>query len=289
MSEAANMESGQAPADVAQSLFWDDVRTGFKVVGVGGIVLLVGELSAQFHAHRFLVGAILIVGAALSVIGLAICTAIPKETGARSTALGAAGCAAVGALALLLHLFSPMEIPAADIVAVVLGLAGLVLFAIVLRDCATYIGHRPLTAAARSLVSVAAGFAVFVLVVIALTLLTEIPGLRALVDLVAIGIVGMVVYIAWGTSDTILRVRTGQALELPRYVGSAEYLAAEQLRLARENVTYPPPPPPHFSETEVRFFHADDAKAAAAIVCLMAGIFSVGVVLYLIVAWSVVS
>jgi len=288
MSQAPNAESRQAPADVAQSLFWDDVRTGLKVVCVGLILLLVGELSAQFRLHDFLVGAAFMVGAVLTLIGLGICTAVPKETGVSQKAIGAAACAALGILAMLLRLVIPADVPVVGALPAVLSAVALVLFALVLRGCVTYIGHRQLTAAARSLVSVATGFALL-LVVVSLSGLVEHPALRVLVDLLAIGIVGMFVYIAWGTSDAILRVRQGLPLETPRFATSPEYLAAEEQRLARENVTYAPPPPPHFSETEVRFFHTDDAKAATAIVMLMAGIFSVGVVLYSVVAWTVAS
>jgi hypothetical protein len=288
MSQASNSEARQAPADVATSLFWDDVRTGLKVVSVGVILLLIGEIGTQFRFHGFFVGATVIIGAVMTLGGLGICTAIPKATGLRNVALGTAGCAALGTLALLVYQFYPDDLPTVAKIAVVLGAVALVLFALLLRGAATYIGHRVLTAAGRSLVSVATGFAVL-LVVVCVTEWVDNPALRLLVDLLAIGLVGMLVYVTWGTSDAILRARLGQPLEAPRFTLSAEYLAAEEQRLARENIFYAPPPPPHFSENEVHFFHADDAKAAGAIVVLMAGIFTVGIVLYLIVAWSVVS
>ncbi len=288
MSQATNPESRQCPPDVSTSLFWDDVRTGFKVVSVGIVFLLIGEIGMQFRFHAFLVGSIVIIGAILTLIGLGISTAIPKETGLRNLALVTAGCAALGTLALLIYQFYPTDLPTAAQIAVVLGAAALVFFALLLRGATTYIGHRPLMAAARSLVSVSTGFALL-LVVVSLTDWVAIPAVRLLVDLLAIGMVAMVAYVAWGTSDAIFRARCGHPLELPRYAHSPEYLAAEEQRLARENIFYTPPPPPHFSENEVHFFHADDAKAAGAIVVLMAGIFTVGVVLYLIVAWSVMA
>jgi hypothetical protein len=288
MSQATNPETRQAPVDVATSLFWDDVRAGLKLVSIGAVLLLVGEIGMQFRFHAFLVGAIVIVGALLTVIGSLICTAIPKETGQRTVALLAAGCAALGTLALLVYQFYPGDLPNVATIAVVLGAIALVLFTRFLRGAANYICHRPLIAAARSLVSVATGFAVLLIVVCA-SELVENSAARLLIDLLAIGMVSMLAYVAWGVSDAILRCRLGQPLEVPQYKLSSEYLAAEEQRLARENIFYHPPPPPHFSENEVHFFHADDAKAAAAIVVLMAGIFTVGVVLYLVVAWSVVS
>ena len=343
MSQATNPEARQAPTDVAQSLFWDDVRAGLKLVSVGVVLLLVGEIGWQFRFHAFLVGAIIIVGAMMTVVGLLICTAIPKETGQRTVGLLAAGCAALGTLALLVYQFYPGDLSDVAKIAVVLGAAALVFFALFLRGAASYICHRPLIAAARLLVPVATGFAVIlvlacmsegvenpvvrrwidliaIVVVIMVTPLMAaarrrryvllggvavsllVAGLservedsavhsavRLLIDLLAIAMVAVLAYVAWGVSDAILRCRLGQPLEAPRYKLSAEYLAAEEQRLARENIFYVPPPPPHFSENEVRFFHADDSKAAAAIVVLMAGIFTVGVVLYLVVAWSVVS
>jgi hypothetical protein len=281
-------DARKAPADVAQSLFWDDVRAGLKVVCVGVVLLLIGELCIQFRAHSVVSGAALIAGGVLSLVGLLICTAIPKETGARPAALTAAGCAALGLLALLVDLFNFLDLPVVGAIAVLLSAVALRLFAVVLRTAAVYLGHRPLTAAARQFVYVAMAFALF-LVIIAFSGLAGIAAVRLLADLLAIGVVGIFVSIAWGTSESIQRTRLGHPLELPRRTVSPEYLAAEEQRLARENVTYHPGAPPHFSEEQVRFFHTDDAKAATAVVVLLAGIFIVGVVLYTIVAWSVAS
>jgi hypothetical protein len=294
MSSATELETRQCPVDVTRSLFWDDVRTGLKVASVGIVVLLIGELVNQYVAHGFVGGIFLILGAALTVIGLGICTAIPKDTGTRPWAIATALLAAVGALALVIWLFS--EARAAGILAVLLAGFTLILLAMVLRGATTYIGHRPLMAAAGALITSARAFAIL-LTIVALwgpvsqggVPLGDIMPVRLLADLLAIGMVGMTVYLAWNTSEAILRARLGHPLELPRLRQTPEYLAAEEARLARENVTYVPPPPPHFNENEVRYFHADDTRAASAIVYLMAGIFTVGVVLYLVVAWSVVS
>src|SRR5205823_4992127 len=113
----------------------------------------------------------------LCLLGLGICTAIPKETGVRTLALGAAGCAGLALLALVVGLFDLAEVSP---VAAVLGAAALVLFALVLRGCTTYLGHRPLTAAARSYVSLAAAFALFVLAVAVAGLVAMFPADRNL-------------------------------------------------------------------------------------------------------------
>jgi hypothetical protein len=47
------------------------------------------------------------------------------------------------------------------------------------------------------------------------------------------------------------------------------------------------PPQPLFSPDDWQRFHAIDRTAAAYIAGLMAGIFTVGLILYLIVLWSV--
>jgi hypothetical protein len=47
-----------------------------------------------------------------------------------------------------------------------------------------------------------------------------------------------------------------------------------------------PAGPVPFTDTEIHHFHAQDLYAAKVVVCLMVGIFSVGVVLYSIVAWA---
>lgn len=44
--------------------------------------------------------------------------------------------------------------------------------------------------------------------------------------------------------------------------------------------------PVPFTDTEIQYFHAQDLYAAKVVVSLMVGIFSVGVVLYTIVAWT---
>jgi hypothetical protein len=44
---------------------------------------------------------------------------------------------------------------------------------------------------------------------------------------------------------------------------------------------------PHFSAAEWEQFQKDDVTAGGAIVLLMGGIFSIGLILYFIVAWSV--
>ena len=41
-----------------------------------------------------------------------------------------------------------------------------------------------------------------------------------------------------------------------------------------------------FSDEEIQRLHAEDLAAATKVVCLMCGIFCVGVVLYTIVAWA---
>lgn len=46
------------------------------------------------------------------------------------------------------------------------------------------------------------------------------------------------------------------------------------------------PSPAPFNEAEIQYFHAQDLYAAKVVVSLMVGIFSVGVVLYTIVAWA---
>jgi hypothetical protein len=280
-------EARQVPADVAQSLFWDDVRGGLKLVSVGLILLLVGELCIQFHLHEFLSGAAIIAGGLICLLGLGICTAVPQESGARPVAVLAAVCGGLGLLALLVDLFNLFYQPVLGAFAVALGAVSLVLFAIFLLRCAAYLGHRPLLAGARSFSMVAPVFA-FLMLMVALTGLGEAPAARALVGILAIGVVANAVYLAWETAAGILRVRQGAPLEAARRLPpTAEELAAEQKRLARENITYKPSPPPHFSGDEVRFFRADDSRAGGAIVVLMAGIFFAGVVLYTIVAWSV--
>jgi hypothetical protein len=277
-----------APADVARNLFWDDARAGLKLASVGLILLLVAELGGRFRLHEFLGGAITVVGSLLCILGLGICTVIPKEAGVRNLTLTAAGCAALGLLALLVGLFGLAEFPLLDALPVVLGAVALVLFALMLRSVTSYVGHRILAAAARQNVIMTGGFAAL-LVVVALTGQTESAPVRVLEDLLAIGVVGAIVYLAWGTADAIQRARQGLPVETPRVMPSAEQLAAEELRRSKENLVYTPSAPPHFSEAEVRFFHADDSKAAGAIVVLMAGIFAVGIVLYTIVAWSCAS
>jgi hypothetical protein len=41
-----------------------------------------------------------------------------------------------------------------------------------------------------------------------------------------------------------------------------------------------------FSDADIEYFHGQDLYAAKVVVSLMVGIFSVGVVLYTIVAWT---
>ena len=41
-----------------------------------------------------------------------------------------------------------------------------------------------------------------------------------------------------------------------------------------------------FTDAEIEHFHKEDLAAGTAVVCLMVGIFSIGVVLYTIVAWA---
>ena len=47
------------------------------------------------------------------------------------------------------------------------------------------------------------------------------------------------------------------------------------------------PPPTSFTNQEWTSFHHDDRVAAAAIVMLIGGIFTIGVILYTIVNWAV--
>lgn len=38
---------------------------------------------------------------------------------------------------------------------------------------------------------------------------------------------------------------------------------------------------PLFSEMEIKAFHEDDGRSAAGVVCLMSGIFAIGLILYI--------
>jgi len=58
--------------------------------------------------------------------------------------------------------------------------------------------------------------------------------------------------------------------------------------MTAEHATHPDAPSP-FSADEQAAFKADDIKAAANIVKLMVGIFTMGLIGYLIVCWAIVA
>ncbi len=59
---------------------------------------------------------------------------------------------------------------------------------------------------------------------------------------------------------------------------------AEVLEREHAPAGYPPAEDPHFTDQEWQEFHDDDIHAGGAVVCLMASIFSLGLLLYTTVA-----
>lgn len=282
--ETPSTTEEQTPAvpNIAKNLFWDDVRIGLQVVAIGGIVLALGSLLAQYNTVPIVLSYLIVaVGAFASIIGLKICCSLPKEGGIGSLLLPAAmGCAILAFVTLLGWLVG--LVPAAvsaPVVAVLAGLAG-ILFAIAISPMGGFLGDSVLAFHGHLLTGAMAIFTIAA-VIMTLTGVASTDGPRNILEIGGLALAGYLLFVASTLSFAIGRVQQGL---LPyRTVSEEEQGLAEEVP-EDDMPKAPPTPAPYFNPDEYKVLNKEDTSAGAAIVGLMTAVFTVGVVLYTIIA-----
>lgn len=246
--------------DISKNLFWDDTRIGFQVIGFGALIVLLGLFAVGFGVDMA-GGIITLIGLLVLVAGTKIACAMSEEISSGWFVFAALGLVKLSLLAFLVSMFLPDSLLEFLLSLSSLGLmfASLVCFALAFSGGFKYLEQPVL--ASRSMVFL------IVVAVGALSLIVSsvlIPGV----------IFGGLAYLSFEMAQVIKQVQ----------LGSTEEKAGEEEDLTDEEVAHAPEGTDVFPQEVQNKLHAEDNSAGRAIVVLMTAVFSVGVVLYAIIA-----
>jgi len=282
-------EEGYTGPEIGPNLFWDDVRIGMGMLVNGLFLLLLGAVIGPAILPVLLYALLVLIGGIFTVLGLKVCASIPSESGVSQYALGAFVCGALCFVTAIVNWFMSWSQPVLVGATVVLGAASAVMFTIVFAGCARFLHHHWLTLLTTQFVIVAAFYS-FLFILFVMTPLRE----NIAIELVALVLTAVVsvfaMYLASMTKTALTRAQQGLPVEGKLAATEAMAAAAGESGVSTEkgpqleHVEPPSPEAPLFTESEVKGFQTDDGSAGKAIVGLMTGVFSVGVILYTIIA-----
>lgn len=276
---ATESPAAEAPV-IGKNLFWDDYRIGLKTTAWGSLSLLIVSVLLAPLLPSALAALLVFAAGVATLLGVKISANVPEETGASVAALATLGLTFVAFLCVIVgYLFSSGA--TCYTIAAVAGSLAFIGYNYVANAACKYLRLRALGLYATA----ALGLAVLSAAVFCVTYLAGLmagTGFRVLVQLLIAASVAFTSYIAFQLAGVIRRGQLGLPLEAD--LGEAES-AAEEIEVGEE-------PPPltadvdveHLPEAEVKALRSEDTNAAKAVVVLMAGVFSVGVVLYTIIA-----
>jgi hypothetical protein len=276
---AAQSSKTASPPPIGKNLFWDDVRIGLNLLSIGVIILVIAALAGPW-LPGWLTALIVLAGGIVTVLGVKVCAPIPAESGVSMPALGAFLLAGLCFVTVIISYF--LGWPTGGLaLSIVLGAVAHVLMALVLVGCLRYLGHRWLGTLAMAYVVIAAIYG-GVVALFFLTPLHTILTFQISVQVLTAAVVGLLSYLACGASQALRRAQQGLPVEC-QPAGETVLDGAPTKMLRADK---PPPLPEEFafSQSDVDGFGAQDSTAGRAIVVLMAGVFSVGVILYTIIA-----
>ncbi|MGF1580338.1 MAG: hypothetical protein ACFCD0_13325 [Gemmataceae bacterium] len=261
---------------VGKSLFWDDLRIGLQVLSAGAPIVVLGALVAHFASSTF-GPAIVLVGMIGTILGVKICCSTPEETGVSVAPLAGLVAGTFAVLATIIGWFTGL--PQAGVVVAVLGGVAYVVVAFEMYASAKYLNYKSLVPLA--LYHLITTVIVAILFVALSSTSQLLMASRTYMELISLGLVSFTTCVAWQLSSAIGRAQVGQAVE------STVTEAAEgqsPSTVADDKPTPPPMGAPYFNDEQYNVFQADDASAGGAIVGLMTAVFTVGVVIYAIIA-----
>lgn len=167
----------------------------------------------------------------------------------------------------------------AGLIVAILGGVAYVVVAFEIFASAKFLGYK-------SLVPLALYHLITTVVVavlfIALSSTTELlVASRLYIEVISLGLVAFTVCVALQLADGIKRAQAGEAIEAT----SAEMEEATKAEtLGDDKPPTPPTSAPYFNDEQYNVFQSDDKSAGGAIVGLMTAVFTVGVVIYAIIA-----
>ncbi len=264
--------------NIGKNLFWDDVRIGLNLMPWGVGLLLLGAVAGPWILPYWLWVALVLVGGLVMVLSIKICAAIPPESGVNLPAQGAMIAAVACLVTVVVCHFMGWPQPGL-IAALALGAAAHVLFALVVLGCVRYLAHPALATLAGAYAVVALIYSVLLFVFFLMPAVRDQAQMQAGLALVSVLVAGFLMFLTSSASAALQRAQQG----LPA-VATAEEAAARAGRTVRADKPEPLPEEFCFTESEVEGFAAQDSTAGKAIVALMTGVFSVGVILYTIIA-----
>jgi hypothetical protein len=225
-------------------------------------------------------------GGIATVLGLKVCAAIPAESRVSPLAFGAFVAGKLCFLAVIVGFFMSWQLDGVAMVALVLGGLAHVLFAAELRGVVAFLGHRWLTTVASGYVAVAAVYSVF-LAVVCLTPMGATFNGQVAAQGVSILVGALLLYLLSGAYTALQRAQQGLPVEAPAGARAVTTEVSAEPTALHKELSFRPAPPPEtfqFNKNDVDGFQAQDSTAGKAIVALMTGVFSVGVILYTIIA-----
>jgi hypothetical protein len=268
-----------SPPPIGKNLFWDDVRIGLNLLSNGVIVLVIAAITGPW-LPGWLTALLVLVGGIVTILGVKVCASIPVESGVNMPALGAFLLAALCFISVVINYFIGWS-TGGLVISILLGAAAHILIALVLVGCVRYIGHRWLASLAMVYVVIAAIHAAVVALFFLTPLATNFT-FQISVQILTAVVLGFLAYLACGASQALRRAQQGLPVEYQP--GTETEFAGTPTKVLRADKPPPLPEEFAFSQSEVAGFGAQDSTAGRAIVVLMAGVFSVGVILYAIIA-----
>ncbi|GIW79625.1 MAG: hypothetical protein KatS3mg105_1432 [Gemmatales bacterium] len=289
MSQAEVADRTDVP-NIANNLWWDDVRIGFKVVHCAVLTILAGHLLALFHPIYYLGMLIFVAGYLALLLGLDIMRSIPQETGQGFFALAALAATALGYAVVVLNNVFGVAIPSPTVFATSLALVGNLCYALLMKGAMEYLRDQRAALFAKYYLLVSVLYAVFALIAVT----GGSPAFDALVA-VATFVLGLALaQVSKMASQSIARAQQAPAekqVEEPKEQEVAEKTeqeaTKEEVPAAEGETKETPAASAVFSSDELAGMHGDDVYAGRAIAGLMLAVFLIGVFLYTIIALTV--
>jgi len=279
MEQASQVHASAEVPQIAGNLWWDDVRQGvgfvFTGLGIYLIPFLIGRLlfADWFNAIFYVVSAVLI------LLGLKMCLSAPTESKAGLLAFATLGCTKLILLAFILLLVIG-RLAEWGMALLVLGLLANILLALYIRKVAEYLG-------ARSLALLSVQYALMAGLLSAAVVVASLLEARWIVDGLTLLLIGIQLFLLGHLLEAIGRVQQGISPETTKAIAAPAH-DTHAVAHAAEPDPIPAVAPPYFSDQQWATLANSDVGAGRAVVGLMTVIFLIGVILYSIVALTVI-
>lgn len=279
MEQASQMQTSTDIPQIAGNLWWDDVRQGVGFLFTGLAIYLVPFLIGRFLFADWFNGIFYVVSAVLILLGMKTCLSAPSESKAGPLALATLGCTKLIVIGFIVLLVIG-RLDEFGIALLVLGLLANILLALFIRKTAEYLRARSLALLALQYAMMAGLLSVAILVAALLKA-------HWIADALTLLLIGIQLFLLGHLLEAIGRAQEGISPKATKTVAAAAH-DAPAVAHAAEPDPIPVVPAPYFTEQQWEKLETSDVGAGRAVVGLMTAIFLIGVVLYSIVALTVI-